>query len=53
LVEVEDGTERVQIDKEGGQLIVRVKTPDEKVRVKVPLWGAKQLLEKVTSLAVG
>jgi len=51
LVEVEDGPETVLISKENGRLVVRVKTPDESVSVKVPLWGAGQILNKVTRLA--
>lgn len=51
LVEVEDGPETVLITKERDRLIISVKTPDESVKVKVPLWGASRILNKVTRLA--
>lgn len=47
LVEVIDADEHVRITKQGGALVVDVKSPDEKVHVQVPLRTIYSVAEKL------
>ena len=51
LVEVESGSDKVLVEKIGNTLVVKVNSSDNtKVRVKIPLRGAKRVFKKVTEI---
>ena len=47
LVEVVDHDETVMVSKDGENLIVDVNNPDEKVYVKVPVYGVTRLVNRL------
>jgi len=51
FVDVESGDDKVLVEKKGGNLVVRVSSSDDtNVRVKIPLRGAKRVINKVTDI---
>ncbi len=47
MVEVEDGSDHVVIEKRGGNLIVHVRTDDETVRVSLPLGAVERIAKSL------
>ena len=51
LVQVDDGNDHVTIRKEGRKLVIEIDSPDERVRVSIPLTTVREFCKKLDRIS--